>query len=124
MGQMKKRSRQSKVCGFGEDSVLRSKVKQATIKKLKEKLRPDLFDRAELETVAAGLFHLWFKLKPYERDSDSVSDCFKTFLGGSMYNLMTEIARVINTIDLLLSENCEYGYLKSICQKYEKEFTI
>lgn len=32
MGQMKKRSRQSKVCGFGEDSVLRSKVKQATIK--------------------------------------------------------------------------------------------
>lgn len=47
MERSKKEHKQSKVCGFGEDSVLRSKVKQATIKKLKEKLRPDLFDRAE-----------------------------------------------------------------------------
>ena len=98
--------------GFGEKAPYRDKAKRETVREIKEKLRADQVDRAELETVAAGLFHLWYMLKPFE--NGSLSELRKTFFGGSVYNLRTEIARVINTIDLLISETNDYGALEKV----------
>lgn len=103
--------------GFGEKAPYRDKAKRETVREIKEKLRADQVDRAELETVAAGLFRLWYLLKPFE--NGSLSELRKTFFGGSVYNLRTEIARVINTIDLFVSETGDYGALATIKDQFD-----
>ena len=99
---------------FGEDSKRRVKARQETIQKLKEKLRLDQEDQAELEKAAAVLVQLWYAIKPLEKST--VTEMLRTLSGASVYCILSEIARVVNSIDLLLSETGEYGSLKCFQQ--------